>query len=41
MRLWEGKKEEKERKGRAHQRRVTFVIRKAIDRITTSIDKSG
>ena len=42
-RIWwsrEGK-EEKEEKVQAHQRRVTFVIRKVIGRMTASIDKSG
>jgi len=43
-RVWssqEGKKEEKERKIRAHQRHVTFVIKKVIRRMTASTDKSS
>jgi len=42
-RVWwsqEGKEEEKERKVRAHQRRVTFVTGKIIGRMIASIGKS-
>ena len=34
-------REEKERKAWAHRRRVIFITRKVIERITVSIDKSG
>jgi len=43
-RVWwlrEGKKEEKERKVRAHQRHVTFVTGKFIRRMTANIGKSS
>jgi len=43
-RVWwsqKGKKEEKEEKVQAHQRRVTFVTGKVIERMTISIGNSG
>jgi len=36
----EGKKEEKEGKVQAHQRRITFITGKVIERMTASIGKS-
>ena len=35
------KEEEKKEKVQAHQRRVTFVTRKVIERMNASIGKSG
>ena len=43
-RVWwsrEGKEKEKERKVRAHQKRVTFVTEEVIERMIANIGKSG